>query len=297
MTTLNSAPKSDARRSRLRTLVPEPIRPLASRIVAFPRLQMERFVYERPNPDFRRKIVARNDVPEFERLAEQLVRGGCTVVPELYTGDHLSELRDAFEELVRTTPPGHGEDTNAIHISTGRIAESPTFSRIALDPRLRAFAEYSWGKPVVLVGTGGTRIEPLQTEDYGSYQWHHDGKRKQIRAIILLTDLPDNGQRTEYVLGTNKRFRYSVSASRLTAKEAIAQGKTVSLAGPAGSVVFLDTNGIHRGNRNLGPRRDTWNFAYRAPDPYITALTDFPPLHPSVARHLTDEEKRLVRLN
>ncbi len=33
-------------------------------------------------------------------------------------------------------------------------------------------------------------------------------------------------------------------------------GQVVECAGPSGSIVLFDTNGIHRGNRNAGPRRD-----------------------------------------
>jgi hypothetical protein len=38
----------------------------------------------------------------------------------------------------------------------------------------------------------------------------------------------------------------------------------VECAGPAGSVILFDSNGIHRGNRNLGPRREVVFGVYSA---------------------------------
>lgn len=294
MNTANPSPSTS--RSGIRTLIPESVRPFASRLASLPRLQMERLVYERPDTAYRKQVAARATTPNFHELADRMVADGGVVVPRMFAGDQLAEMQEEFERLVRSNPPGHGENRNSIHVPTRRLTESAVFSRLALDAAMRNFAEYYWGKPVVLVGTGGTRIEPTETEDYGSYQWHHDGKRKQVRAIVLLTDLPDDGQRTDYVLGTHAAFRYSVSESRIEKDKAFASGKVVPFAGPAGSVAIFDTNGLHRGNRNPGPRRDTWNFAYRAPNPYITELTGFPELHPDVAATLDDTERRLVRL-
>jgi len=66
--------------------------------------------------------------------------------------------------------------------------------------------------------------------------------------------------------------------------------------GPAGSVAIIDTNLAHRANRNPGPRRDTWNYAFRAPNPVSTELNAVPELHPDVVARLTPEERQIVRL-
>ena len=207
-------------------------------------------------------------------------------------------MREEFDRLICTNPRSEeAAKTNAIHIATCRLAESPVFSELAFEPSLLALAQYYWGKPVVLNGTGGTRIEPFETADYGSYQWHHDGKRKQVRIFVLLTDVPEDGQRTDVVAGSNHFWYENLSSSRVDGERALAAGSVAACAAPAGSVVIFDTNAIHRGNRNKGPRRDTWNFAFRAPNSLTAALARRPPLHPDIAATLTSEQRWIARLD
>ena len=44
--------------------------------------------------------------------------------------------------------------------------------------------------------------------------------------------------------------------SRFNESQARKFGEVVECAAPVGSVVIFDANGLHRGNRNLGPIRD-----------------------------------------
>ena len=281
----------------LKALVPAPLRPTVSAALNFARRECDRWVYERPNSGFRRRVAARATLKDFATIVGKLLSDGVVIIPDHFSAGRLAELREEFERLVASNPPGHGEETNAVHVPTGRIAESLVFSALAFEQDFIDVAEYYWGKNVVLTATGGTRLNPYDAaEDYGSYQWHHDGKRKQLRVMIILTDVLPGGQHMDYVAGSHRKFRHDIGDSRVAPEVALNAGACVSCTGPAGSIVFFDTNGYHRGNRNLGPKRDHWQFTYRAPGGMALEHRPPLPLHPDVAGRLTAEQRRIARL-
>lgn len=283
--------------SRMKELVPGPLRPAAKRAYDYARVQYDRYVHERPSPSYRRRIAARATLPGFMDYARTLCADGGVVVPNFFDRDRLGEMRAEFERLVRTNPPDpEAEKERAVHIATKRFRESELFGRLAFEPNILALVQYYLGKPVVLNGTGGSRYEPAELQDHGSNQWHHDGKRKQVRVFIFLTDVPADGQCTKFVPGTHRIFYHDITRSRLTTDEALRHGSPASCAGPAGSIAMIDTNVCHRANRNPGPRRDVWNYAYRAPNPASTQLNRVPVLHPDVAKALTEEQRQIARI-
>jgi hypothetical protein len=73
---------------------------------------------------------------------------------------------------------------------------------------------------------------------------------------------------------------------------AVIYGQPIRCCGLAGSVVLFDTNGLHRGNRNSGPRRDIWQHSYTSGD-HVYPLAG---LHPDVGKKLNEDQKRIVHL-
>lgn len=281
----------------LRELIPSPLQPAARRVYQRARAEMDRQVHERPSAAYRRQVTAGASLPGFLGFAEELCANGAVVVPDFFDADRLAEMREEFQRLVDTNPQNErAEAERSVHIPTARFRETRLFSELALEPNILALVQYYWGKPVVLNGTGGTRYEPAEIEDGGSNQWHHDGKRKQVRVFLFMSDVPPDGQCTLYVPGSHEIFHYDISHSRLSEEDVMQTGNIGRCAGPAGSVAIIDTNLAHRANRNPGPRRDTWNYAFRAPNPVSTQLNQVPELHPDVVAQLTPEQRRIVRL-
>ena len=77
--------------------------------------------------------------------------------------------------------------------------------------------------------------------------------------MLLLTDVADDGQRMDYIRGTHghRRSWGDYSETRFTDEDALSLGEVLKCAGPAGTVVIFDTNGLLGGNRNLSSTRDT----------------------------------------
>jgi hypothetical protein len=281
----------------LKEIIPTPLQPLARRAYSLMRAEYDKQVHERPNTSYRSKIAAGAGLPNFIKYAEDMCADGAVVIPNFFDPKQLLEMRIEFQRLVETNPfNAQAKAEQGAHIATGRLQESALFSELALEPSILALVQYYWGKPVVLNGAGGTRYEPAKLKDGGSNQWHHDGKRKQVRVFLFMTDVPSDGQCTLFVPGSHKTFHYDVSQSRLNSKKAPLAKNIARCSGPAGSLAMIDTNLAHRANRNTGPRRDTWNYAFRAPNPVSTQLNTAPSLHPEVVARLTPEQRRIARL-
>lgn len=282
----------------LKSLVPSTVRPAAANAYRFARIQYDRYVYERPSTAYRRQVARRATVPGFLDYANTLCATGGVVIPRFFEEEKLRGLQEEFERLVQTNPiDPRSAAVSKVHIAESRIHESRLFSELVFEPNLLALVEYYWGKPVVLHGGGGTRSEPADVPDHGSNQWHHDGKRKQVRFFVFLTDVPEDGQGTKFVPGSHRIFHTDISDSRLVAEDVERFGRAVSCAGPAGSVALIDTNVFHRATRNTESRRDIWSYAYRAPNPLTTPLNPAPALHPDVTKELNAEQRRVARLD
>lgn len=139
------------------------------------------------------------------------------------------------------------------------LAKHPLFADLVLDELVLAAVEAYYARSIYLAAAQANRLEPVPPYEGSSYQWHHDMRRKYVKAMWLLTDVAPDGQRMTYIIGSHK-FKHrgtSYNDSRFSDAEARSYGPALECAAQAGSVVIFDTNGLHRGNRNLGPQRDT----------------------------------------
>jgi hypothetical protein len=199
------------------------------------------------------------------RLISQFIEQGIVVLPNFFSGDRLKRLQNEFRVIAGAG--GDPDQYGKISYSSAGLARSPELSRAAVDKNLLQFVWSYWGKPVVLAQSSGLRIESFQSNSEDALKgWHHDNKRKQVKIMVLLTNVPEDGQRMDYLPGTQRIWHQSCTheASRFIPEEVRKFGTPIRCAGPAGTVVIFDTNGIHRPNRNSGPSRDVWVFNYTA---------------------------------
>jgi hypothetical protein len=110
---------------------------------------------------------------------------------------------------------------------------------------------------------GGKRIFPMEPKEFANYQWHHDGDYKCFKIFILLSDIDEEGQKMEYLMGTHKLLNSSYNKILKSNDPIVKKYKKVSLIGKKGTCYFFDGNGIHRGNRNNSYPRDILAITYR----------------------------------
>lgn len=234
-----------------------------------------RYIYERPSKRFRKKLL--DDLSDTDRIKLEndfkiLNKDGILILPG-YFHEVISNLKKEFEDLVLNFSRSVGklaEDDNKTDIghysiNNKGLIQSYYTAQVALDEYLTRLISYYWGKSINLAQVGGTRLEPLDIkEDYRSMQWHHDTKYKQIKVFVLLTDINKYQQCTHYVPGTHKIWKSKNDDGRRTKEFMQRYPEPVYAVGKSGTVVILDTNGYHRGNRNNTVRRDLIVFNYTA---------------------------------
>jgi len=240
---------------------------LAKKIVGRDRHSFwHRYIYEKPSQKWRNELISNSRYPsELKAYGENFVSDGLLVLPEFFKGPELKALQDEFEKLLNTN--GKECDHGEFQIPRNPLVNSQTVLKAALDPLLLDIQRFYWGKDLYMSDVVASRIEPIDVKDYGSFQWHHDGKRKYSKTFILLSDLEPDGQRTEYIVGSHKNWHKDWDSgrdSRFPSDRFEGDQKRASITGKAGTVAFLDANGFHRGNRNSTARRDLLSVCFTA---------------------------------
>jgi hypothetical protein len=258
------------------------------------------YVHARPNAQFRRALSSKySSHPTFYQHTQQLEGEGILILPSYYSGDTLKQMQMDFEKWV-PPKPNNSVHTGGYWLNKECMGDSVILSRAAVDSYLTDLVAFYWGKPIYLAEVCGKRLEPCEPYESGSYQWHHDTVRKQTKVFIFLTEVTEDGQVMEYIPKTHNIVHWDLSDyknSRFNREEIESYfenySKPLSCSCPAGTVAIFDTNGLHRGNRNLGSRRDSWTFNFN--DGNRKQFHPIPNLHPEVLACLDKNQKRMVR--
>lgn len=225
------------------------------------------YFHYRPLLRFKAEDVVRGGVSSLA-MAELLRLQGICIVENVLDRQRLLACRAELDSLLldhEGRPVGLTDVPGTYSRQIGDVQRS-VFAELVLYDVILAAVEAYYSRPIYLAEVQVNRLEPVERYEGDSYQWHHDMKGKYVKAMWLLTDVPMDGQRMSYVIGSHqlkhRTMRYE--ESRFTDAQAHAYGEVVECGAPAGSVVVFDTNGIHRGNRNHGPRRDVVFGVYSA---------------------------------
>ena len=219
--------------------------------------------YESLLPWFRPREVVRGPWSSLAVAAALNERGIC-LLERFLQGDRLAAYQRALDQLIMDTPRTEEDWLTRSCIRTIDLARYPAFTELALDELITAAVERYYGRPIYLACSEVDRLDPVEPYEDQAFRWHHDARGKYIKAMWLLTDVPETGQRMSYMCGSHRR-RHAWTTyrdTRWTDEEARRAGTLFECAAPAGSVIVFDTNGIHRGNRNRGPRRDNLVASY-----------------------------------
>jgi hypothetical protein len=208
-----------------------------------------------PRPWFRSQPVRRGAF-DSAAIVEQLRTDGVCVLERYLDDGRLASVQAAAAAALEAAPVNGPDARTVLQID---LNPYPALAELLLDDLILAACEGYYGRPVFLAHHKLQRLEPTAPYEDRAFRWHHDNKGPYLRAMWLLTDVPADGQRMSFVVGSHRQWRplTGYAETRFGDGEARRLGPVVECAGPAGSVVLFDANGIHRGNRNQGPRRET----------------------------------------
>jgi hypothetical protein len=241
-----------------------------NRLVSFiktPLFLAKEYLHRKPDASFRHDFVDEPRKTEAAALSETMRKDGIVMLPGYFKGAQLQSLQESFEKVVEGKVCTAGNP--ACFVTTDYFRDDPVFLNAALDSFLLEIVAGYYQKPFSIGRSSAMRLLPYKTERYGSFQWHHDARGRQVHIMLLLSPVSSAGQRMTYLKGSQNtyydHYRGLAGGSRfekdINSDPELAP-RITEVTGPAGTVAIFDANGLHSGNRSLAEKRDTLTFCY-----------------------------------
>ena len=87
--------------------------------------------------------------------------------------------------------------------------------------------------------------------------WHRDSAlRRQLKFIVYLNDVTENNGPFQYILGSHRlmsklyfssKFNFEIGKTRFNVSEIAKNDKCQKITGKKGTLIIVDTSGLHRG--------------------------------------------------
>ena len=211
------------------------------------------------------------DAAEVDAAVAGIRRDGLYVFSQVVDGSVVEAIR-SFAEQVPCTARGEGSPKAAYPRSAptaGRydIGEEDALvcaevQEFATDPLMALIAQRYLDQPVIMdeIAFWWTTPQRGQDADLNAQLFHQDRDRLSfLKFFIYLTDVsPDTGPHV-YLRGSHKRIPWSLRADgRMTDDAVRAAGlweDVLELNGPAGTIMAVDTIGLHKGKTPISGDR------------------------------------------
>lgn len=206
-----------------------------------------------------------------------LRRDGIVLLPDFVPPKIVAEMRQVVDDSVRQgrflydggkiafdEPPA-----NPAQIARLNVLDVTLHSRqvidFALNDLLVAVANAHLGLECFLSGIVAYRTQPTSASPNGAFLWHYDNTPLQLKAMCYLTEVTAGDGPLTYVKGTHRRRPQASTyeETRMDEEKVPMEGR-VDCVGKPGTVILIDTNGIHRATPNIRGHRDVVAAIYDA---------------------------------
>lgn len=156
-----------------------------------------------------------------------------------------------------------------------RISPADAVVRFALDPQIRGIAERYSGLRLHVQDINIWLNVPSSGGPQQSQRWHRDVPEDHdiVKCFLYLDDVPAGAGPLQYIAGSNTasgrklrmRTEYDHGGYRISDDEiagSFDDDDIVVAQGPAGTIVFADTRGIHRGGHAIDRERFVLQVTY-----------------------------------
>jgi hypothetical protein len=212
-------------------------------------------------------------------IARRILQDGIAIVDwhevfgERATESHLfQQIKADAESFSKQTLVENAKDWKSSYlkrrykVGDAIDANSPLFTLMA-EPRLQATLRAFFGSRYRALAADYWHSVPSDLPPTGSQKWHTDPEDTVMcKLFVYLTDVDAESGATEFVLrsqfggdaelrlceipGTSGRYYSEPEIESVRAHGS----ETTKACGPAGSLVFINTTGIHRGGRGTKER-------------------------------------------
>jgi hypothetical protein len=140
--------------------------------------------------------------------------------------------------------------------------ECPEVQEFATDPAMATIAQRYLGQPVLMdeVAFWWTTTQRAEDADINAQQFHQDRDRLSfLKFFIYLTDVtPETGPHV-YLKGSHASIPWSLRGDGRKTDDAVRKAglwpKVTELCGPAGTIMGVDTIGLHKGKTPISGDR------------------------------------------
>jgi hypothetical protein len=212
---------------------------------------------------------------------DELGRSGICVVPGFLTPDRCVELQAEVDEAMRRHAGSVTVDSaGADHRLFLGAAAANGLTDVFNHPALFAAARGVLGRHVTNVALLAIRIRATPSNRGSGQGWHRDSYTNQFKSVIYLTDVAKVNGPLQYIEGSHRIWAKAVDDARM--EQALGRrprytraqvrrlleddpSRLLTVVAPAGSLLLVDTTGIHRGTPvRRGERYALSNYFYPA---------------------------------
>lgn len=238
--------------------------------------------------------------PDSDRLLNRLHSSGVVAVSAYWSAEkceiaraEIDRLAQEYPDVVQRNSGGADKRMFGVESVSAQLAEFHD------DPFLAAVGERLGGTSLYNFATLGARIDATSENNGSGDGWHRDAHEFQFKAILYLSDVvPENGP-FEYISGSQKKWRAAFdtavggfAAAPNTRYEPASVARLLSrygrtpeqFVGKAGTLLLVNTSGIHRGRPlRVGSRYALTNYYYHPYQIDRDRVRNFPTLMPGTA--------------
>ncbi len=217
-------------------------------------------------------------------LVQALARDGVLRLEGYIEPERLRRLQRDFNRFVRRLQTArlfglkrfrhydereHWRREHRAYVTNDAIRHSAALLELCCDPFLLALAHGHLRKPAHVKRTVAMRYLPSDPIASQQFSWHHDMEDRQLKVMILLSDVGEDDQPMAYVRGSHDVFhpysRFLTNQLEFDyVRTYLPEIEIVKLTGRAGDAFLFDSNGMHRGNRSRGRVRDAFFVEFTA---------------------------------
>lgn len=203
------------------------------------------------------------DPAEIETAVAGIRRDGFYVFRSPTAGDLVEAIRSYAEQVpceargAGTPPEVYPRSNPAVgryDIHEEKALGCPEVQDFATDPAMALISQRYLGQPVIMdeVAFWWTTTKKAEDADLNAQLFHQDRDRLSfLKFFMYLTDVDTNTGTHVYVRGSHRNIPWSLrSDGRMTDEAVRAAGlwdNVTELTGPAGTIMAVDTIGLHKG--------------------------------------------------
>jgi hypothetical protein len=241
--------------------------------------------------------------PETQRLLQEVERDGVAIIENYWTAEQCAQAISEVENAIETYPEAVRKfSADSDYRMFGIEMVGPMAMKFHDDEYLRMFGEVAGNRGLYNFATLGARIRATAENRGSGDGWHRDAFGYQFKAIVYLSDVASENGPFEYLIGSHKNWRVFADSAlgRLPGppqsriedsliQKSLASGRAQSrqFTAKAGTVVLVNTAGVHRGMPlKSGSRYALTNYYYHHYQIGQSMLDKFAPMMPGAAERV-----------